>query len=88
MLTNNIKVDFWAVFSSNFRKNFLPVDSSGYEVSESSGGKKIFDLRKKSWWSLTITIIQPLWKKSWVLSFEKANRIFESISHEGVVELI
>ena len=47
MLTKNIKVDFFIVENSNFRKIFLPVDSSGSEVSKKFGHKKIFDLRKK-----------------------------------------
>ena len=47
MLTKNIKVDFIVVENSNFRKNFLPIDSSGSEVSKKLGDKKKFDLRKK-----------------------------------------
>ena len=59
MLTKNIKVDFWVVKNSNFRKFFLPV--SGSEVSESSGGKKKSicekndDLRASIWNLFCIT---------------------------------
>ena len=47
MLTKNIKVDFWVVENSNFRKNFLPIDSSGSEVSKKLGDKKNSICEKK-----------------------------------------
>ena len=46
MLTKNIS-RFLSSKKFEFSKNFLPVDSSGSEVSKKSGGKKNFDLRKK-----------------------------------------